>query len=150
LPEEYEKCLVGLTAITNCLKDDVLSGSQMYVTAVTGPRIDLAIALTYRMKKLFASSKGIAAAAAFDTSKSLVAFYTEERVIELNNVKIESFPSKEPNNNKALGLSPLAGNSSYEVTGTPIDAAMLEILDTILPVRLFFMDRKAKAASACT
>jgi hypothetical protein len=65
-----------------CLKDNVLSGSQMCI--VTGPRIDLAIALIDRMKKLFANSKGIAAAAAFDT---------KETVIELNGVKIEAFPS---------------------------------------------------------
>ena len=35
-----------------CLKDNALSGSQMCI--VTGPRIDLAIALIDRMKKLFA------------------------------------------------------------------------------------------------
>ncbi len=64
-----------------CLKDDALSGSQMCI--VTGPRIDLAIALIDRMKKLFASSKGIAA----------TAFDTKETVIELNNAKIEAFPS---------------------------------------------------------
>jgi terminase large subunit-like protein len=65
-----------------CLKDNVLAGSQMCI--VTGPRIDLAIALIDRMKKLFASSsKGIAA----------TAFDTKETVIELNNVKIEAFPS---------------------------------------------------------
>ena len=64
-----------------CLKDNALSGSQMCI--VTGPRIDLAIALIDRMKKLFASSsKGIAAA-----------FDTKETVIELNGVKIEAFPS---------------------------------------------------------
>jgi late competence protein required for DNA uptake (superfamily II DNA/RNA helicase) len=33
-----------------CLKDNSLSGSQMCI--VTGPRIDLAIALIDRMKKL--------------------------------------------------------------------------------------------------
>ena len=58
-----------------CLKDDELSGSQMCV--VTGPRIDLAIALIDRIKKLFASSKG------------LIVFNTKETVVELNNVKIE-------------------------------------------------------------
>jgi hypothetical protein len=62
-----------------CLKDNV-SGSQMCI--VTGPRIDLAIALIDRMKKLF-SSRG----------KGLIAFDTKETVIELNNVKIEAFPS---------------------------------------------------------
>ncbi|MFL6382433.1 MAG: hypothetical protein ACJ72S_14250 [Nitrososphaeraceae archaeon] len=41
-----------------CLKDNTLSGSQMCI--VTGPRIDLAIALIDRMKKLFATSRGIA------------------------------------------------------------------------------------------
>ena len=64
-----------------CLKDNALSGSQMCI--VTGPRIDLAIALIDRMKRLFASSKGIAA----------TAFDTKETVIELNGVKIEAFPS---------------------------------------------------------
>ena len=50
---------------------------------VTGPRIDLAIALIDRMKKLFASSRGITA----------IAIDTKETVIELNGVKIEAFPS---------------------------------------------------------
>jgi hypothetical protein len=62
-----------------CLKDNALSGSQMCI--VTGPRIDLAIALIYRMKKLFASS----------SSKGIITFNTKETVIELNNVKIEAF-----------------------------------------------------------
>ena len=61
-----------------CLKDNTLSGSQMCI--VTGPRIDLAIALIDRMKKLFAG-------------KGLVTFDTKETVIELNYVKIEAFPS---------------------------------------------------------
>ena len=39
-----------------CLKDNALSGSQMCI--VTGPRIDLAIALIDRMKRLFAG-KGL-------------------------------------------------------------------------------------------
>src|ERR671933_813092 len=62
-----------------CLKDNTLSGSQMCI--VTGPRIDLAIALIDRMKKLFADGKG------------LINFDTKETVIELNGVKIEAFPS---------------------------------------------------------
>ncbi|MFL6486338.1 MAG: DEAD/DEAH box helicase family protein [Nitrososphaera sp.] len=61
-----------------CLKDNTLSGSQMCI--VTGPRIDLAIALIDRMKKLFAG-------------KYSAAFDTKETVIELNSVKIEAFPS---------------------------------------------------------
>jgi hypothetical protein len=61
-----------------CLKDNSLSGSQMCI--VTGPRIDLAIALIDRMKGLF-------------RGKGLVNFDTKETVIELNNVKIEAFPS---------------------------------------------------------
>src|SRR3954451_20607745 len=65
-----------------CLKDNTLSGSQMCI--VTGPRIDLAIALIDRMKKLFTSTSGIAVATTFDT---------KETVIELNGVKIEAFPS---------------------------------------------------------
>ena len=47
---------------------------------VTGTRIDLAIALIERMKRLFAG-------------RGLVNFDTKETVIELNNVKIEAFPS---------------------------------------------------------
>jgi hypothetical protein len=62
-----------------CLKDNKLAGSQMCI--VTGPRIDLAIALIDRMKKLFSGSKG------------LTVFDTKETVVELNNVKIEAFPS---------------------------------------------------------
>ena len=64
-----------------CLRNNALSGSQMCI--VTGPRIDLAIALIDRMKKLFANSKGL----------TTIAFDTKETVIELNNVKIEAFPS---------------------------------------------------------
>ncbi|MFL6424145.1 MAG: hypothetical protein ACJ71R_11210 [Nitrososphaeraceae archaeon] len=62
-----------------CLRDNALAGSQMCI--VTGPRIDLAIALIDRMKKLFSGIKG------------LTVFDSKETVIELNNVKIEAFPS---------------------------------------------------------
>jgi terminase large subunit-like protein len=62
-----------------CVKDNALSGSQMCI--VTGPRIDLAIALVDRMKKLFSGTKG------------LTVFDSKETVIELNGVKIEAFPS---------------------------------------------------------
>src|SRR5919106_6437927 len=62
-----------------CLKDNSLSGAQMCI--VTEPRIDLAIALIDRMKKLFSGTKG------------LTVFDTKETVIELNGVKIEAFPS---------------------------------------------------------
>jgi hypothetical protein len=58
-----------------CLKDNALSGSQMCI--VTGPRIDLEIALIDRMKRLFAG-------------KGLISFDTKETVIELNNVKKRS------------------------------------------------------------
>jgi late competence protein required for DNA uptake (superfamily II DNA/RNA helicase) len=65
-----------------CLKDNALSGSQMCI--VTGPRIDLAIALIDRIKKLFeCNNKGL----------TTTTFDTKETVIELNNVKIEAFPS---------------------------------------------------------
>ena len=47
---------------------------------VTGPRIDLAITLIDRMKKLF-------------TDKGLVSFDNKETVIELNGVHIEAYPS---------------------------------------------------------
>ncbi|HJT49866.1 MAG TPA: hypothetical protein VJ729_16925 [Nitrososphaeraceae archaeon] len=61
-----------------CLKDNELSGSQMCI--VTGPRIELAIALIERMKALF-------------KDKGTLAFATKETVIELNGVKVEAFPS---------------------------------------------------------
>jgi hypothetical protein len=61
-----------------CLRDNILSGSQMCI--VTGPRIDLAIALIDRMKGLF-------------RGKGLLVFDAKETVIELNDVKIEAFPS---------------------------------------------------------
>ncbi len=47
---------------------------------VTGPRIDLAITLTDRMKRLF-------------TDNGLVTFDSKETVIELNGVHIEAYPS---------------------------------------------------------
>ena len=47
---------------------------------VTGPRIDLAIGLIDRLKRLFAD-------------KGLLAFDTRDTIIELNGVKIEAFPS---------------------------------------------------------
>jgi hypothetical protein len=52
---------------------------------VTGPRIDLAIALIDRMKKLFVADGS--------SSKAPTVLDTKETVIELNNVKIEAFPS---------------------------------------------------------
>ena len=56
----------------------------MHIFLVTGPRIDLAIALIDRMKKLFAgNSKGL----------TTTTFDSKETVIELNNVKIEAFLS---------------------------------------------------------
>jgi hypothetical protein len=64
-----------------CLKDNALSGSQMCI--VTGPRIDLAIALIDRMKKLF-SGKG-----PLFRGKGLLVFDTKETVIELK-VKFHS------------------------------------------------------------
>jgi hypothetical protein len=60
-----------------CLKDNALAGSQICI--VTGPRIELAIALIDRMKRLFTNSG--------------VTFGTKETVIQLNGVKIEAFPS---------------------------------------------------------
>jgi hypothetical protein len=62
-----------------CLKDNALSGSQMCI--VTGPRIDLTIAIIDTMKKLFAAAG------------KYLTFETKETVIELNNVKVEAFPS---------------------------------------------------------
>jgi hypothetical protein len=60
------------------LKDKALAGSQMCV--VTGPRIDLAITLIDRMKRLFEPKAGIY-------------FDSKETVIELNGCTIEAYPS---------------------------------------------------------
>jgi hypothetical protein len=68
-----------------CLKDNALSGSQMCI--VTGPRIDLAIALIDRMKKLFVAGRSSS------TNKVLITFDSKETVVDLNGVKIEAFPS---------------------------------------------------------
>ena len=72
-----------------CCKDSALSGSQMCI--VTGPRIELAIALIDRMKGLFRRESS-PIRTTFDTN-NVIAFDTKETVIELNNVKIEAFPS---------------------------------------------------------
>jgi hypothetical protein len=61
-----------------CLRDDKLTGSQMCI--VTSPRIDLAITLIDRLKRLF-------------TDKGLLTFANKETVVELNGVRIEAFPS---------------------------------------------------------
>ena len=54
-----------------CLKDDALAGSQMCI--VTGPRIDLAIALIDRMKKLFVAVN--AANITFDAKETVLGIY---------------------------------------------------------------------------
>jgi hypothetical protein len=61
-----------------CLRNNDLTDTQMCI--VTGPRIDLAITLIDRMKKLF-------------TDKGLVSFDSKETVIELNEVHIEAYPA---------------------------------------------------------
>ena len=61
-----------------CLKNHDLTGTQMCI--VTGPRIDLAITLIDRMKRLF-------------TDNSLVSFDSKETVVELNGVHIEAYPA---------------------------------------------------------
>jgi hypothetical protein len=61
-----------------CLRDNKLSNSQMCI--ITGPRINLAIDLISRMKKLF-------------LPKLNVTFDTKETVLYLNSCRIEAFPS---------------------------------------------------------
>ena len=60
-----------------CLRDDTYQNSQMVI--VTGPNIDLAIKLIRRMKKLFEPLN--------------IFFDSKETVLELNRVRIESYPS---------------------------------------------------------
>jgi late competence protein required for DNA uptake (superfamily II DNA/RNA helicase) len=61
-----------------CLRNNDLNGKEMCI--VTGPRIDLAITLIDRMKRLF-------------RDKGLVTFDSKETVIELNEVHIEAYPA---------------------------------------------------------
>ena len=63
-----------------CLKDNSLSGSQICI--VTGPRIELAINLIDRMKKMFTLKLNLG-----------ITFNTKETILELNGVRIEAFPS---------------------------------------------------------
>ena len=60
-----------------CLRNNDLNGTQMCI--VTGPRIDLAITLIDRMKKLFTNGR--------------VFFESKETVVELNGVHIEAYPA---------------------------------------------------------
>lgn len=61
-----------------CTRDDTLKGWQVYI--VTGPRLELSITLMNRLKALFYSKLGII-------------FSNKETVLELNGVRIETFPS---------------------------------------------------------
>lgn len=69
-----------------CLKDDKLKNSQMCI--VTGPRIDLAITLIERLKKLFFEN-GIANG----KSNIGISFDTRQTIVESNGIRIEAFPS---------------------------------------------------------
>ena len=60
-----------------CLRNNDLNSTQMCI--VTGPRIDLAITLIDRIKKLFTNSQ--------------VSFDSKETVVELNGVHIEAYPA---------------------------------------------------------
>ena len=60
-----------------CLRNDDYQNSQMVI--VTGPNIDLAIKLIRRMKRLFEPLN--------------IFFDSKETVLELNRVRIESYPS---------------------------------------------------------
>jgi hypothetical protein len=73
---ENDNILRYMTWLT--FRNNNLQGTQMCI--VTGQRIDLAITLIDRMKKLF-------------KDKGLVTFDSKETVIELNRVHIEAYPS---------------------------------------------------------
>jgi hypothetical protein len=68
-----------------CLKDDKLRNSQMCI--VTGPRIDLAITLIDRLKKIFLENLKK------NSIKSDFKIEGTETTLELNDVRIEAFPS---------------------------------------------------------
>jgi hypothetical protein len=63
-----------------CVKDNKLVGSQMCI--VTGPRIDLAITLIDRMKRLFYTNEALG-----------IKFNTRETIVKLNDVTITAYPS---------------------------------------------------------
>jgi late competence protein required for DNA uptake (superfamily II DNA/RNA helicase) len=65
-----------------CFQDAQLLGKQMCI--VTGPRIELAITLIDRMKRLFQLAGAMTHFSPFDS---------KETVIELNGVHIEAYPS---------------------------------------------------------
>lgn len=67
-----------------CVKDNRIKDSQMCI--VTGPRIDLAITLIDRLKKLLFEIID-------NNAKSKSNINTTETVLELNGVRIEAFPS---------------------------------------------------------
>jgi hypothetical protein len=62
-----------------CTKDNALAGSQ--ICLITGPRIDLSVALMERLKKLFYERNLISA------------FESKETVAMINNVRVECYPS---------------------------------------------------------
>jgi hypothetical protein len=62
-----------------CTKDDALQGSQ--VALITGPRLDLSVALMERLKKLF-------------YARNLITlFESKETIAIINGVRVECFPS---------------------------------------------------------
>ena len=69
-----------------CLKDNTYQNSQMVI--VTGPNIDLAIKLIRRMKRLFEPLN--------------IYFDSKETVLELNRVRIESYPSNQIDSFRSL------------------------------------------------
>jgi hypothetical protein len=71
----------------HCLKDHKLKDSQMYI--VTGPRIELAITLIDRIKRLFSAEGGFG-----QNRAQTVSFVIKETVIELKRVHIEAYPSQ--------------------------------------------------------
>ena len=73
-----------------CLKDNTYQNSQMVI--VTGPNIDLAIKLIRRMKRLFEPMN--------------IYFDSKEPVLELNKVRIESYPSNHIDSFRSLDNPP--------------------------------------------
>ena len=72
------------------------------VCIVTGPRIELAITLIERMKRLFDPKAGIY-------------FDTKETVIELNGVRIEAYPSHHLDSMRGLIMTTMTDEMMMKV-----------------------------------
>ena len=105
-----------------CLKDNALAGSQMCI--VTGPRIDLAIALIDGMKKLFATSKNlITTTTTFDMKIEAFPSHHLDAMRSLPNVSFtDFFPPGQQQNARDVSERYIAKSNPYIVMGSTPNA----------------------------